>query len=262
MQYPEYEVIVVDGNSTDQTLEIAREYPVRIFSDEGRGLAYARDIGWRKATGEFVIYFDSDMWTPQTDYIQRFLKYFKDPKVAGVEGTVLCDPKLAKKSLIARLQGYSSVMIAITPVFEREGIGTWGAMFRRSILVKIGGFDKKFKTHAEDTDLSIRIKKFGYLLIHAPEIIAYHLKEYASLKALCKECIIGGYYNGMLKEKHQIIQMRPLKRFLSLKRLKVIYNIFKKTKDPAVFLFIPYQIICRVFKFLGRMSYKKIATLR
>jgi glycosyltransferase involved in cell wall biosynthesis len=55
------EIIVVDGKSTDQTVEIARRYTERIYSDEGKGQAYARQLGAEKATQEYLAYVDADV---------------------------------------------------------------------------------------------------------------------------------------------------------------------------------------------------------
>lgn len=59
------EIIVVDGNSTDRTLSIARKYPVRILSDDGRGLPVARLLGAGAACSHWVALIDSDVVVPE-----------------------------------------------------------------------------------------------------------------------------------------------------------------------------------------------------
>ena len=58
------EVILVDGNSVDRTLEIARRYRVSVLSDEGRGLPAARMLGVQAAKSRFVALVDSDVVLP------------------------------------------------------------------------------------------------------------------------------------------------------------------------------------------------------
>ncbi len=58
------EIIVIDGNSTDRTLEIARRYPVQILSDEGQGVAAARMLGVHAASADAVALIDVDIVLP------------------------------------------------------------------------------------------------------------------------------------------------------------------------------------------------------
>jgi glycosyltransferase involved in cell wall biosynthesis len=60
-----HEIVVVDGNSSDRTVEIARRYPVRILSDEGRGVAAARMLGARSATAPVIALIDVDIVLPE-----------------------------------------------------------------------------------------------------------------------------------------------------------------------------------------------------
>jgi glycosyltransferase involved in cell wall biosynthesis len=71
------EVIVVDGMSTDGTLEIARRHGARILSDEGRGLPAARSMGARAATTRWVALVDADVILPDGS-LAALLREFRD----------------------------------------------------------------------------------------------------------------------------------------------------------------------------------------
>lgn len=58
--YEDYEVIVVDGGSTDSTREVARRYDARVIEGPQEGPAVARNVGWKNAEGEFVYFLDAD----------------------------------------------------------------------------------------------------------------------------------------------------------------------------------------------------------
>lgn len=59
--YPNVEIIVIDNNSTDNTADIAGKYPlVKVFHEKRQGVAYARNCGLSYATGEYILFLDSD----------------------------------------------------------------------------------------------------------------------------------------------------------------------------------------------------------
>src|SRR5512145_1194697 len=71
------EIIIVDGRSTDKTLEIARRYPVQILSDEGRGLPVARKMGIHAAQSDTVALIDVDIVMKDGD-LAALLQEFRD----------------------------------------------------------------------------------------------------------------------------------------------------------------------------------------
>ena len=70
------EIIVVDGNSTDRTVEIAQKYTTRILSDNGLGLSYARQLGAAAASQEYLIYLNPDVILVTDDALATMLREF------------------------------------------------------------------------------------------------------------------------------------------------------------------------------------------
>src|SRR5207244_5719717 len=91
LEYPNFEVIVVDDGSRDGTAAIAREYGFRLISTDNRGLSRARNTGLEAATGEIVAYIDDDAW-PDPDWLNYLAVTFRTTDHVGVGGPNLPPP--------------------------------------------------------------------------------------------------------------------------------------------------------------------------
>ena len=78
-----FEVIVVDGHSTDKTVENARKFPVRIFYEDYHTRAGACQVGVENARGEFVAFTDADC-IPERNWLESLVKEF-DKRIIGVD---------------------------------------------------------------------------------------------------------------------------------------------------------------------------------
>ena len=70
------EIIVIDGKSTDRTAVVAKKYADKVVSDNGRGIAYARNLGWKNAKGEIVAYCDADS-RPPANWVENIARLMK-----------------------------------------------------------------------------------------------------------------------------------------------------------------------------------------
>ena len=89
--YPDYEVIVIDDGSTDDTAAIAARYDVRLTSQENKGLSAARTEGMRQATGEITAYIDDDAY-PDPDWLRYIAWTYMKYGVDGAGGPNLPPP--------------------------------------------------------------------------------------------------------------------------------------------------------------------------
>jgi poly-beta-1,6 N-acetyl-D-glucosamine synthase len=179
LDYPNYEVIVIDDGSSDDTYERAKKWEgdygkaqVRVFSKQQGGKARALNFGIKAATGELVFCMDGDSrLAPQT--LKVMAKHFADEAVGAVAGRVKVanmDKLLGKLqeleyiqglNFCRRAEGYMSVVDTVP--------GPCGA-FRKKVLVEVGGYDSD--TFAEDCDVTLKILRHGWKVLYEPEALA------------------------------------------------------------------------------------------
>ncbi|NKB64482.1 MAG: glycosyltransferase [Gammaproteobacteria bacterium] len=152
----EYEIIVVDDNSTDHSLDVLKSFGnlIRVIElQENVGLAEARNIGVRNAQGRYVVFVDAD------DYVHSDLLWIQQQFLNHNHqfGAVSVD-----YILVDELENHVSRVNA-----EKEPIAC-GIMFRVEPLIDIGLYDRKFRAH-EERDLRIRFQeKFAVYNIILP----------------------------------------------------------------------------------------------
>ena len=92
-----FEIIVVDGDSKDNTVNVARKYTDRIYSDQNKGLAYARQLGAEKAQGNYIAYIDSDTELPNKNVLSTLYKELCGNNWVAIH-TQLVDPRDKKSN--------------------------------------------------------------------------------------------------------------------------------------------------------------------
>jgi len=159
----QYEVIVVDNASNDNTARIALDWGAKVVYESKRSPACARQKGAEAATGEIIVFIDADTQAP-TYWLSTIVSRFaRDPEMVVISGPyVYCDA-----GRIAKIFSYINfISITIDQLFRKvvnKGSAVWGCNFavRRSALLKVGGFDTSIKFYGEEYELSLRLKKAG-----------------------------------------------------------------------------------------------------
>lgn len=156
--HSEYEVIVVVRNdTTDKTIEICKNYPVKITSSPP-GVGMARFLGFEEAKGEILAGTDADTEVAP-DWLEVIRRNFSDQEVVSLTGPVyLTDGS----PLFARLSyRFAFTFYRTAGKFQRtEVFAGMNFALRKSAYVACGKYDKDIES-AEDTDLSYRIAKYG-----------------------------------------------------------------------------------------------------
>lgn len=181
--YPDYEVIVVDDASTDQTGDmVQREFPqVRYLRLEcNRGPAAARNAGIAIASGEVIAFTDDDC-EPDRGWLCELAQGFISFPQAGAVGGIQEAPEAVyQHNLLARyerhvtrnLYGLGTDPVVGSPA---PGGGTNNLAVKAHILLQLRGFDETFPVAAgEDADLLRRLADLGYLTVCLPVKVTHH----------------------------------------------------------------------------------------
>jgi len=168
------EVIIVDGGSTDNTLGTARKFQVDlILSDKGKGLGYARDLGWKASKSDYILFVDSDVELNE-DLIKIAMEIMENNKKLGaVSGKLesVCDGKDIMSLWMMRNLSITLHKIApVYPEYEKESLHTAVTMIRREALEKIEGFDHDMKLALEDWTIFYKLLLSNYKLAYIHNI--------------------------------------------------------------------------------------------
>ncbi|MBW3622436.1 MAG: glycosyltransferase [Armatimonadetes bacterium] len=172
IDYPNYEVILVDDGSTDNTKEIVARYPeVRAIHQENQGLSAARNVGLYASTGEIVAYTDSDCFA-DPDWLAHMVYPFQRTDAAAVGGPNLTPEDGWVAACIAASPGQPTHVMENDQVAEH--IPGCNMAFRREALESINGFDPAYWKAGDDVDVCWRLRHAGGWIGFAPGAFVWH----------------------------------------------------------------------------------------
>lgn len=157
--YPkeDFEVIVVDNNSTDKTGEVAESFKARVVVCKTKGVAAARQAGVEAARGQIIAFTDADAFLPES-WLRTISEKMTDPRMIAFGGQML--PKGVGPVTLFFFVIYD-IVIKIHAFFGKYILWGNNMAVRRDKIMAIGGFNLKLST-SEDWDLCRRlIQKFG-----------------------------------------------------------------------------------------------------
>jgi O-antigen biosynthesis protein len=198
LEYPDYEVIVVDDGSTDATESIARRYDVRLISTANHGLSAARNAGLAESTGEIVAFIDADA-RPDLHWLQYFAAAFEDGDYAAVGGPNITPPGDGKiAECVSNAPGNPTHVMLSDRVAEH--IPGCNMAFRRETLSAIGGFDPRFHVAGDDVDVCWRIQDAGGTIGFSSAAVVWHHRR-NSVRAFWRQQVGYGAAEGQLEQK-------------------------------------------------------------
>ncbi len=152
---PGLEVVVVDGGSTDGTVEVARRFTDKVFVVNKRGIAVAKNFGGRVARGDVIVYMDTDV-SPPADFADKTLRAFEDHRVVGATCNIMpLNPRVSELVFFVFYNKLLQFMTRVKPHARGEFLAV-----RKSAFTKVGGYDELLPC-IEDHDFALRVSKLG-----------------------------------------------------------------------------------------------------
>jgi O-antigen biosynthesis protein len=198
LDYPSFEVIVVNDGSTDGTAQIVSSYSYRVIYEENQGLSRARNTGIAAATGEIVAFIDDDAY-PDPDWLRFLALSFMGAKYAAVGGPNLAPPTDGwRADAIANAPGGPNAVLLTDRIAEH--IPGCNMAFRKSALETIGGFDPVFRTAGDDVDVCWRLRDRGEVIGYSPAAVVWHHRR-RSFRTYWKQQVGYGKAESLLEKK-------------------------------------------------------------
>jgi len=232
LRYPDYEVIVVNDGSTDDTAAIMRRYPqFRGITTLNQGVSAARNEGLRVATGEIVAYIDSDA-DADPDWLSYLATTYSKFELAGVGGPNLVPRKdnWVAKCVYRSPGGPTQVMLDDTFAEHLPGCNM---SFRRKALEEVGGFDPIFRAAADDVDICWRLIEKGHRIGFSPSAVVWHHRR-PSVKAFWRQQVGYGVSESILERKFPN-KFNPWGHAFWAGRIYGPYSAFRLFAQPVIY---------------------------
>jgi GT2 family glycosyltransferase len=199
LDYPAYEVIVVNDGSTDETRAILARFPeVRAIHQPNRGLSVARNVGLRAASGAIVAYTDSDCFA-DPDWLTHLVYQLQRSGAAAVGGPNLTPEDGWLAACVGAAPGQPTHVLESDQVAEH--IPGCNMAFRREALEAINGFDPRYRKAGDDVDVCWRLQQAGYWITFAPGAFVWHHRRQTP-RAYFRQQAGYGEAEALLQFKH------------------------------------------------------------
>jgi glycosyltransferase involved in cell wall biosynthesis len=242
-EYPREQVqlIIVDGCSTDKTMTIAKDETagidlrVEIYSDNGKGLGFARQMVVANCIGKYLIFVDGDV-SLSSNFVSEQVKFMETkPKQAVAFAKPMSKP-MFQGTLVSNIT-------ALFNYADECSRGSTATIFRTEAVRQVGGFDIKITGAAEDIDLVERISAKGWL-VSPNENARFSHKFRESLGEFWREQTWFGYGSHYFNHKNR--PNRPAWRNLPFGyfffTLRIAFKAYKVSSRKISFL-IPWQMM-------------------
>ena len=166
--YGDYEVIVVDGGSSDKTVEVAKEFADKVIIDSKRPVGAARNAGARIARGDVLAFIDADT-VACPSWVETIIQSFNHNRLIGVTGPTLpLDGHMFDRLVYKAATHYLQRALVFVNMPHVPG---FNCAYDKQAFFRAGGFDES-NVLSEDTRLSLKLRKLGVVAFNK-RMLAY-----------------------------------------------------------------------------------------
>lgn len=226
--YPQIELIVVDGGSTDRTAEIADKYCDKLFETRLKSRTYQTNFGAWKSDGSYIYRLDSDIVLSDT-MVEECVRKCENGNCDAVATYWGPDPSISIWSRVRKFE---------KDCYKYDSTRNVSRFYKKDVFTEIGGYNEDL-VYGEDYDIQNRLMNNNYKTGFA-ESEGIHLGEPENLKEIIfEQYYYGKTINKFLKENKSqgLVQVSPL-------RMSFLQNWRKFVKNPFLTLaFIFYEFV-------------------
>jgi GT2 family glycosyltransferase len=199
LNYPNYEVIVIDDGSKDDTPQIVKRFDCRSIRVPNGGLSRARNLGIQNATGEIVAFIDSDAYA-DADWLFYLVTALEEHDAGAVGGPNLAVPSDSFTShCIDQVPGNPTHVLLTDETAEH--VPGCNMAFRKSALSEIGNFDPTHRAAGDDVDVCWKLLIQNHQIAFAPSGVVWHHRRPTAMKFLRQQQGYG-YAEAFLQRRY------------------------------------------------------------
>jgi len=199
--FDEFEVLVVDDGSQDDTSGVLQEWaeklPLRAFTQQHGGTSRARNRAIEEACGRHILFVDDDVLVPP-DFLQRHARLQAAHPGHLVRGPVVNVPRPLYPPLPTLQQPWKH--------YSKNYLCTSNASLERRLLLQAGLFDASF-ARWEDAELGVRLKRIGVRRVFDLDTFVYHWKPSMEHAQRLQVAALDGQAAAQLYRRYPTLRM-------------------------------------------------------